>query len=285
MTLRFCAALAAFVSFSSTATLAHVTLTQPEAVPGQTWESALRLSHGCDKSPTIRIEATIPPMLGAPKPLPKPGWTVETLGTTMIWSGGSLPDGDKSEFAFQSAVAKDAKLGTVVLPVIQKCASGEHRWIELMQPGQDPQEVKSPAPVVKVVAALSLRVQEPWLRATPKGAKVAGGFAAFVNPGSADRLVGAAFPAVAGKTEIHEMTMSGGMMTMRPLPNGLEIPAGGRIDFKPGGFHLMLMDLKQPLVEGQTIEGTLVFEKAGAVPVKFPVMAIGAPGPVQQHKH
>jgi hypothetical protein len=284
MNFRLLAALAALSSLASAAS-AHVTLVQPEAIPGQVWDSAIRIGHGCSKSPTTRIELTIPPMLGAPIAVAKPGWKVETLGTTIIWSGGSLPDGEKGEFAFQTKVAKDATLGSVVAPVIQKCESGEHRWVEIVQPGQDPKEVKSPAPVVKLVVQLSVQVQEPWVRATPKGAKVAGGFAAFVNPGPADRLVSASFPTVAGRTEIHEMAMSGGTMTMRALANGIEIPGNGRLDFKPGGFHLMLMDLKVPLAEGQSLEGTLVFEKAGPVAVKFPVMAIGAPGPAHQHKH
>ena len=285
MHFRFLAALAAFTSFAPLAS-AHVTLVQPDAVPGQTWESAIRIGHGCNSSPTIRIALTLPATWGAPQAATKAGWTVETQGSTIIWSGGTLADGEKGEFAFKALVAKDAPLGPQALPVIQTCQTGEHRWIERVQTGQDPKEVKSPAPVVSVVQSPRVQVSEPWLRATPKGAKVAGGFAYFVNPaGEPDRLVSASFPSIAGRTEIHEMAMAGGTMTMRALPQGIAIPAHGRVEFKPGGFHLMLMDLKAPLAEGQSVEGTLVFEKAGAVNVKFPVMAIGAPGPVHQHKH
>lgn len=283
MTIRLFAAAAAFFAFSAPA-FAHVGLVQSEAQPGQHWESAFRIGHGCDQAPTIRVAAEFPVALGAPKPLAKAGWQTEVRGQTIIWSGGSLPDGERGDFGFTAELAKDAPLGGLPIPVVQTCEKGESRWVEIAASGQDPHALKSPAPVLKIAQNVTVSVQEPWLRATPKGAKVAGGFGLVVNQSGADRLVSAAFPSVAGKTEIHEMVVANGMMTMRPLPNGIDIPTGGKIELKPGSFHLMLMDLKGPLTEGQTIEGTLVFEKAGPVTVSFPVMAIGAPGPMQ-HKH
>ena len=279
------AAFVAAFALSSSFALAHVAMVPPEAQPGQVWQGGLRIGHGCEKSPTIRVEATLPAALSAPKPLAKPGWTVNVSGNTLVWSGGSLPDDHFDEFVFRAAVAKDAPLGGIAIPVVQICEKGEHRWTEIAQPGQDSHALKSPAPVLKIVQQAGVSFQDAWLRATPKGAKVAGGFGLIVNGGGADRLVSATFPAVAGKTEIHEMAVANGVMTMRPLANGIEIPASGKIELKPGSFHLMLMDLKTPLIEGQTIEGTLVFEKAGPVQVRFPVMAIGAPGPMQHHKH
>lgn len=281
-----CAALASYAVSASAQ--AHVALTSKEVMPGQLWESALIVGHGCEGSPTVRIELTIPPMIGVPQPLPKPGWKVETLGTTIIWSGGSLPDGQTGEFAFKSKVAKDALLGAVPVPVVQKCEKGEHRWIDVALAGQDPQTLKSPSPMLTVAQASGVKIDQPWVRATPKGAKVAGGFGIFVNPGPADRLISASFPDVTDRTEIHEMAVANGMMTMRALPKGIEIPAGGRLELKPGSYHLMLMDLKAPIIEGQKLAGTLVFEKAGKVNVIFPVLGIGAPGPDQhqhQHKH
>lgn len=283
MSIRFSAAAAAFFALSVPA-FAHVGLVQPEAMPGQVWQGALRIGHGCDGSPTVRVEAKLPAELTEPKPLTKPGWSIEVKGDTIVWSGGNLPDGQRDEFAFGAVVAKDAKPGAAPIPVTQICEKGEHRWTEIAQPGQDSHKLQSPAPVLKIVQTAGTVVQDPWLRATPKGAKVAGGFALLVGGGTADRLVSASFPAIAGRTEIHEMAVNNGMMTMRPLPNGIEIPAGGKVEFKPGSFHLMLMDLKEPLVEGQTVSGTLVFEKAGPVNVSFPVMPIGAPGPMM-HKH
>lgn len=121
-----------------------------------------------------------------------------------------------------------------------------------------------------------LLVEHPWSRATPAGAPVAGGFLAVANRGpAADRLVSARFER-SNRVEIHEMAHKDGVMVMRELPKGIEIPAGGRVELKPGGYHLMFMELKAPLKEGEMLKGTLVFEKAGSVDVEFKVEPVGA---------
>jgi copper(I)-binding protein len=135
------------------------------------------------------------------------------------------------------------------------------------------------------VTAGSLRIEEPWLRATPGGAKVAGGYVRIVNTGSApDRLVGGSLPA-AGAFQVHETSHSDGVARMREVAGGLEIPAGATVELKPGAHHLMFLDLKEPLKEGQTMEGTLRFEKAGTVPLTYRVLSIGARGPGEGHHH
>lgn len=128
-----------------------------------------------------------------------------------------------------------------------------------------------------------LEIEHPWSRATPQGAKVAVGYITIKNPGSTpDRLV-AASAEIAGKTEIHEMTVdANGVMTMRPLPDGLEIPAGGEVKVAPGGAHIMFMDIARPIKEGEKFKGTLTFEKAGSVDVEFSVDAVG--GSAGTHK-
>lgn len=115
----------------------------------------------------------------------------------------------------------------------------------------------------------------PWSRETPYGAKVAAGYVKIVNHGSeSDRLVSAAGE-IAGRTEIHEMAVDNkGVMTMRPI-EGLDIPAGGEVELKPGGFHIMFLDLKDAKKKGETFAGSLTFEKAGTVDVEFTVDAIG----------
>ncbi len=124
-----------------------------------------------------------------------------------------------------------------------------------------------------------VHVEQPWARATPPGAKVAGAFAVIANHGSTpDRLVSATAE-IAGRVEIHEMAVTDGVMTMRPLPDGLPIPADGSVELKPGSYHLMLMDLAGPLKDGEHVAGTLTFEKAGTVPVEFVVAPIGAKAP------
>jgi copper(I)-binding protein len=123
-----------------------------------------------------------------------------------------------------------------------------------------------------------IRIEAPWMRATPTGAKVAGGYMKIKNTGKeADRLVGGSSP-VAGKLEVHEMSMIGDVMKMRELPNGLEVKPGKSVELKPGSYHVMLMDLKQPLKEGDKVKGTLVFEKAGTVSVEYTVRGMGSKG-------
>ena len=122
----------------------------------------------------------------------------------------------------------------------------------------------------------SLEIDHPWSRATPKGAKVGVGYLTIKNTGTtADRLVGGTSPA-AGKLEIHEMSMDKGVMKMRPVPEGVEIKPGETVELKPSSFHLMIMDLKQPIVRGKPFKASLKFEKAGPVEVEFEVVAPGA---------
>lgn len=122
----------------------------------------------------------------------------------------------------------------------------------------------------------AIEIEHPWTRATPNGAEVGAGYMVLENAGATpDRLVSATAD-VAGRVEIHEMAMKDGVMTMRPLPDGLAIPANGSVALKPGSYHLMFMDLKQPLKEGTTVNGTLTFERAGTAEVQFVVESIAA---------
>jgi copper(I)-binding protein len=124
-----------------------------------------------------------------------------------------------------------------------------------------------------------LTVASPWTRATPGGSRIAGGYLKITNNGAAtDRFVGTKSD-VSDRVEIHEMSMSDGVMKMRPLPNGLEVKPGETVELKSGGYHLMFMDLKQPLKPGDTFKGTLQFEKAGSLDVSFSVRALGATVP------
>src|SRR3954469_2814337 len=137
---------------------------------------------------------------------------------------------------------------------------------------------QSATPGVATFTLGDLTVTSPWTRATPGGAKIAGGYLKITNNGTApDRFVGAK-SAEADHIEIHEMSMNDGVMKMRPLPDGLEIKAGDTVDLKSGGYHLMFMDIKQPLKAGDTFKATLQFEKAGPLEVSFNVNPLGATG-------
>jgi copper(I)-binding protein len=129
----------------------------------------------------------------------------------------------------------------------------------------------------------TLVVESPWLRATPKGAQVAAGYVKITNTGNApDRLIGGSLPG-ASAAEVHEMTMSGAMMKMRRLKDGLEIGAGKSVELKPGGYHLMFPGLHEGLKEKQMLKGTLIFEKAGPVEVEYSVAPIGAQSAAHMH--
>jgi len=129
----------------------------------------------------------------------------------------------------------------------------------------------------------SLRIKAPWMRATPKGAAVAGGYLSITNAGpEPDRLVSVASD-VAGSVEVHEMKMSGGVMTMRPVADSLEIRPGATLELKPGGYHIMFSQLRHGLSEGDKVKATLTFEKAGKVEIEFAVGGLAATGAGQMN--
>ena len=121
-----------------------------------------------------------------------------------------------------------------------------------------------------------LEVNNAWAGATPGKAENGVAFLTIQSP-TADRLVSASSP-VAKKAELHTMSMQGMVMKMRPI-TGLDIPAGQPVTLKPGGEHIMLMGLDQPLHEGQSFPLTLDFEKAGPRTVTVTVEKAGARGP------
>ncbi|WP_296736089.1 copper chaperone PCu(A)C [Mesorhizobium sp.] len=128
-----------------------------------------------------------------------------------------------------------------------------------------------------------LEIGHPWSRATPPGAKVAGGYFTVTNKGSApDRLLSISSD-ISEKAELHEMGVKDGVMTMRPVTGGLEIPAGGKAELKPGGYHLMFVGLKRQPKQGEKFSATLTFEKAGAVTVDFAVEGMGETGMDMDH--
>ena len=129
------------------------------------------------------------------------------------------------------------------------------------------------------VKAGDLVISQGWSRATPGGAKVAGGYLTITNKGSVtDRLLSGSAD-VSGKIEVHEMATANGVMTMRPLNDGLAIEPGQTVQLAPGGYHLMMMDLKAPLKQGDKVPVTLQFAKAGAVKLTLDVQPVGAKAP------
>jgi periplasmic copper chaperone A len=131
-------------------------------------------------------------------------------------------------------------------------------------------------------------VEAPWSRATPGGAKVAGGYMRITNTGSeSDRLVGGS-TVVAERFEVHRSTVAEGIARMEPVTGGLEIAPGQTVELKPGNMHAMFVNLRQGLKPGETVKGMLVFEKAGVLKVEYRVGGIGAqaaPTAANAHQH
>ena len=122
----------------------------------------------------------------------------------------------------------------------------------------------------------SLQIENAYTRSTVPGQMAAGGFMKIENKGGVDLLVSASSP-VAGEVQLHEMAMEGNVMKMRQVKD-IPVPAGGAVELKPGGMHLMFMNIKAPLTAGETVPVKLKFAKAGEVEVKMPVNAMGNPG-------
>lgn len=135
-------------------------------------------------------------------------------------------------------------------------------------------------------AAADLDVKDPWVRGTVPAQKVTGAFMQFSSQGGVS-IVGAASPA-AGVVEIHEMAMDGGVMKMRAVQR-LDVPPGRPVELKPGSYHVMLIDLRKPLVAGEVVPITLKVEgkdrKVEAVEVKAAVRALTATAPAMNHEH
>jgi uncharacterized protein YcnI len=301
-------ALAAALFFgASLVAEAHVAFEVPQASASSTYKATLGVPHGCEGQPTLKLRVRIPEGVTSVKPVPKAGWTLETVKRPssadgkaseideIVWSG-SLADEHYDEFVFRVRLTDALKPGsTVYFPVVQECSNGSERWIEVPRAGENAHALKSPAPGVRIAAADlepahvakagPIVVDQLWSRATPGGAKVAGGYMRITNTGNTpDRLIGGSF-AAAGRFEVHEMSMSGSVMQMRPIEGGLEIKPGASVELKPGGMHAMFLELREPLRAGQSVKGTLVFEKAGTVEVEYAVQPIGSTGPAAEHKH
>ena len=130
----------------------------------------------------------------------------------------------------------------------------------------------------------TLSIDHPFARATPPGAQVGGAYMRIDNKGSAgDSLVHASSP-VAGAVQIHTMSMDGGVMRMREVA-AIELPAGKSVTLAPNGFHLMMIGLKKPLVEGSRVPLTLTFEHAGTIDVEVAVQSMIAGAHDAHDKH
>ena len=304
------------VVLSAGAACAHPSLEQQEAAVGAPYKAVVKVPHGCDGSPTLRVRVQIPEGMIGVKPMPKPGWTIETMrgayaeahpyyhgavlkeGVREIVWNGRLTDDNYDEFVFVGFMAKSLSGGRLHFPTFQECEQGQQAWADIPTAGQSSHDVKHPAPAVRLVQAQaqapahdhgkahapeaptykagSIVVEAPWSRATPGGARVAAGFLKVTNPGTETDRLIGGTIEVAKRLEIHEMKMTDNVMRMRQLPKGLEIKPGETVELKPSSYHLMFMDLARPLKTDDVVKGVLRFERAGEVAVEYRVAPLGA---------
>ena len=289
---------------------AHTVADPDEGIAGTSLRAAFRVTHGCKGSPTLAVTIRMPEGVLSAKPMPKPGWrieikrrpldkpvpgahgnTIREAVTEVSWTGGRLENAEYDEFTLLVGLP-DRAGETLYFPTIQTCEKGANNWVGIPAAGQGWHDLPEPAPFIKLNPAPGqkadytlgqLEIGRPWTRATAPTAPSGGGFLTVTNKGATpDRLIAVRSPA-AQQVQIHEMKMDGNVMRMRELEKGLEIPAGGKVTLAPGGFHLMLMGLKAPLLKDTRVPVTLVFEKAGSIDVEFVVTAMGGPAPDHRH--
>jgi len=273
---------------------AHVTLAEGSAATGSDYVAAFRVGHACkDAKSTTGLTVRVPAGFSVQKAEPREGWTLSTSGNDISWKADSpasaLSNEQKAQFIVRGKL--DAKPGPLWFKVLQTCDVGSADWAQI--PASDTAKPEFPAARLMVLApgsAAPVEVSDAWVRRAVPGQSGTGAFMKLKAP-AGTRLVGASTP-VAGVAEVHEMKMEGDTMKMRALAPGLELPAGQVVELKPGGNHLMLMDLKQPVAAGGTVPITLRFMDAKGVAseqtLQVPV-AVGAPGGgdagEHQHKH
>jgi copper(I)-binding protein len=250
---------------------AHVSLNPDHVEAGTTYRGVLHVGHGCEGAATTGLDVQMPG------------------GSTR-----SMRAADKSDVAVEFPVPRQA--GPMWLKVTQHCGAVSANWVDIPPQGTSTEGMKTPAVLLHVMnkeqaAAWRMRpsIDDAWVRASVPGQQATGAFMR-ITAKEPTQLVGASTP-VAGIADVHEMKMEGDVMRMRPA-GSIELPVGRAFELKPGGYHLMLQDLKKPLEAGSTVPVTLVFRNAkgteSRVDLRLPV-AVQAPNgsaaAMRDHKH
>ncbi|NZD52051.1 DUF1775 domain-containing protein [Rhizobium leguminosarum] len=305
---------------------AHVTFLDREAKQDSTILATLQVPHGCDGKATTEVRVKLPEGFVFAKPQPKAGWELEVIkgdyqktydnhgdkvktgAIEVRWRNGNLSDDFYDTFVIQGKVSGVEAGSSLVFPVTQMCGETVTAWDQVAAEGGDAHGLKSPAPLLKVVAgegdhddmagmdmsgmnmsgtagmgaaapagetvkAGDLEVSGGFAKAMLPGQPVGGGFFTMKNNGQTDdRLVSVSSPA-AGEVQIHEMVTKDNVMRMRQLKDGIAIGAGETVKLEPGNLHLMFQKVKMPFKQGDTVPVTLTFEKAGKVDLALQVLS------------
>ena len=277
------AAALVFALSLSAPTFAHITLPPGGATAGSTYDAAFRVGHACkDATRTTGITVRIPEGFSVRRAEPRPGWTLATAPGSVSWRADSaqtaLLASEKTEFVIRGALT--AKPGTLWFKVLQSCDEGGTDWADVPATAADKPAFPAARLEVLPPGVAAVDVRDAWIRIAVRGQSGTGAFMTLAAPAGA-RLVGASTP-VAGSVEVHEMKMEGDVMRMRAVAGGLELPPRHAVELKPGGYHLMLTERKQPLVAGETVAMTLEFVdregRKGVARLRLPVRAAPAGG-------
>lgn len=315
--------LAAALSISAAGVAsAHVTFLGQDAPQESTILATLQVPHGCDGKPTNEVRVKLPEGFVFAKPQPKAGWELEVIkgdyaksydnhGTAVKsgaieirWKGGNLSDDFYDTFVIQGKVSGVDAGTSLAFPVTQLCGEAVEAWDQIAKDGDDPHKLKSPAPVLKVVAGSDhghghddmagmdmsgmagmaapaadevklgdLEISGAFAKAMLPGQPVGGGFFTIKNGGKDDdTLIDVSSPN-AGEVQMHEMKTENNVMKMRELKGGIKIAAGETVKLEPGALHLMFQKVKAPFKQGDSVPVTLTFEKAGKVDVTLKVLS------------
>ncbi|MGE8319511.1 MAG: copper chaperone PCu(A)C [Comamonas sp.] len=270
----------------------HVTLPKGGANAGTNYDAAFRVGHACEGAQaTTAIRVQLPAGFRLQEALPKAGWKLSappagSQSGEVVWTAESadtaLRGKAAAEFVLRGTLPD--KPGTLYFPVRQVCDVGEAAWTQIPEAGQP--APKQPAAKLDVLPAnvAAIDAGDPWARATVPGQSGSGIFMTLQAP-LGGSLVAVKTPA-AGIAEVHEMKMEDNVMRMRPIAK-LDLPARQPVQLTPGGFHIMLMQLKQPLTAGQSIPLTLTVEDAKGQrrerTIDVPVRAATAAAPAGGH--
>ena len=265
-------ALFIFSAIAATCAVAHVSFEPPRAEAGTTYKGVLHAGHGCEGAPTTALDVQLPG--GANR---------------------SLRPNDKGDVAVEFQVP--SRPGPLWMKVVQHCGERSVNWADAPAQGTSTEGMKTPAVRLDVMSPADFAaykmlpaVEGAWVRAAVPGQQSTGAYMR-ITAKEPMQLVGASTP-VAAIADVHEMKMEGDVMHMRPAGT-IALPAGKTLELKPGGYHLMLQDLKKPLEKGSTVPVTLVFRDArgreSRLELKLPV-ALQAPdapaaGMAMEHKH
>ncbi|QHI98101.1 copper chaperone PCu(A)C [Xylophilus rhododendri] len=270
--------IAALAAASSFAAQAHITLPPGGATAGSRYDAAFRVGHACAGSTaTNAVTVQLPEGFKFESAVPRAGWTLSTSERSVAWKAESaqkaLPTAERAEFIVRGTLTDQP--GPLFFKVLQGCDAGSSDWAQLPAGSNEKQPLPAARLDVLPAGVAPVEVKDAWIRTAVKGQSGTGAFMKLQAP-SGSRLIGASTPE-AGLAEVHEMKMDGDVMRMRPLAQGLELPARQTVELKPGGYHLMLTQLRQALPAGTTVPVKLDFIDAegrrSSAQLQLPVLA------------